>query len=178
MLSLDKFAAGRLDELQRKHLRRRLAETTRLDGIWVLRDGRRLLSFSCNDYLNLTQHPALKQAASAALERYGVGSGASRLVTGNHPLFAELEARLARLKQTEAACVFGSGYLANVGIIPALIGADDLMLIDELAHACLWAGARMSRAKVQSFRHNDLQHVESLLAEHRPNHGRALIATD
>jgi 8-amino-7-oxononanoate synthase len=178
MLSLDKFAAGKLDELQGKHLRRRLAETTRVDGIWVLRDGRRLLSFSCNDYLNLTQHPALKQAASAALERYGVGSGASRLVTGNHPLFAELETRLARLKQTEAACVFGSGYLANVGIIPALIGADDLVLIDELAHACLWAGARMSRAKVQSFRHNDLQHLEALLAEHRPNHGRALLATD
>jgi 8-amino-7-oxononanoate synthase len=120
----------------------------------------------------------LKQAAIAATERYGVGSGASRLVTGNHPLFAELEARLARLKQTEAACVFGSGYLANVGIIPALIGAGDLVLIDELAHACLWSGARMSRAKVQGFRHNDLQHLEALLAEHRPDHGRALIATD
>src|SRR5436190_2334187 len=167
MLSLDKFAAGRLDELQRKHLRRRLAETTRLDGIWVLRDGRRLLSFSCNDYLNLTQHPALKQAASAALERYGVGSGASRLVTGNHPLFAELEDRLARLKETEAACVFGSGYLANTGIIPALIGTDDLVLIDELSHACLWSGARLSRATIMPYRHADVAHAQALLAAHR-----------
>src|SRR5882672_1552590 len=176
--SLDQFAQGKLDDLQRRHLRRALAETMREDGIWVLRDGRRLLSFSCNDYLNLTQHPALKQAASAALERYGVGSGASRLVTGNHPLFAELEARLARLKQTEAACVFGSGYLANIGIIPALIGADDLVLMDELAHACLWAGARLARAAVLAYRHADVAHAQALLAEHRGHHPRALIATD
>ena len=124
MHSLDAFAQAKLDDLQRRHLRRALAETVREDGIWVERDGKRLLSFSCNDYLNLTQHPAIKQAAIAAIEEYGAGSGASRLVTGNHPLYAELEARLARIKQTEAACVFGSGYLANAGIIPVLIGRD------------------------------------------------------
>ena len=112
----------------------------------MLRNRRRLLSFSCNDYLNLTHHPAVKDAAIEALRAYGVGAGASRLVTGNHPLLAVLEARLARWKETEAACVFGSGYLANLGIIPALVGAADLVLVDELAHACLWAGARLSRA--------------------------------
>ncbi len=89
-------------------------------------------------------------------------------MTGNHPLFAELEARLARWKDTEAACVFGSGYLANLGIIPALVGPDDLVLIDELAHACLWAGARLSRATVMPFRHADVGHVEALLAALRP----------
>jgi 8-amino-7-oxononanoate synthase len=136
------------------------------------------LSFCCNDYLNLTHHPALKEAAIAALSRYGVGSGASRLVTGNHPLFAELESRLARLKGTQAACVFGSGYLANTGIVPALIGPDDLVLIDELAHACLWAGARLSHARVVPFRHSDLAHAEALLNEHRSRHPQALIATD
>ena len=94
------------------------------------------------------------------------------------PLFGELERRLARLKGTEAACVFGSGYLANSGIIPALIGREDLVLIDELAHACLWAGARLSRATVLPFRHNDVAHLEALLAEHRGRHPRALIATD
>ena len=99
----------------------------REDGIWVERDGRQLLSFSCNDYLNLTQHPAIKQAAIAAIEEYGAGSGASRLVTGNHPLYAQLEARLAQFKHAEAACVFGSGYLANTGIIPVLIGDDGLV---------------------------------------------------
>ena len=178
MRSLDEFAAAKLSALEGSQLRRTLVDTTRLDGIWALRNGRRLLSFSCNDYLNLSQHPAIKAAAITALERYGVGSGASRLVTGNHPLFAELEARLARLKQTEAACVFGSGYLANIGIIPALVGADDLVLLDELAHACLWAGARLSRATVIPFRHSDLAHAQALLDQHRARHGRALIATD
>jgi 8-amino-7-oxononanoate synthase len=178
MRSLDEFAAAKLAGLEGANLRRRLVDTTRLDGIWALRNGRRLLSFSCNDYLNLSQHPAVKAAAIAALQQYGIGSGASRLVTGNHPLFADLEARLARLKQTQAACVFGSGYLANIGIIPALVGAGDLVLMDELAHACLWAGARLAGATVIPFRHSDLTHVRALLDQHRARHGRALIATD
>jgi 8-amino-7-oxononanoate synthase len=177
MDSLDQFAAAKLAALDRGGLRRALVSTAR-DALYVERNGRRLLSFSCNDYLNLTQHPAIKAAAIAATERYGVGSGASRLVTGNHPLHAELEARLARLKGTEAACVFGSGFLANTGIIPALAGPDDLVLLDELAHACLWAGARLARATVLAFRHNDTDHVDALLRTHRARHPRALIATD
>jgi 8-amino-7-oxononanoate synthase len=144
----------------------------------VERDGRRLLSFSCNDYLNLSQHPAIKRAAIAAVERYGAGAGASRLVTGNHPLYAELERRLARIKGTEAAIVFGSGYLANNGIVPVLIGAEGLVLIDELAHACLYSGARLSRGKVLIFRHNDTAHLGELLEAHRAQHDHALILTD
>ncbi len=178
MRSLDDFAAAKLGELERRSLRRALVDTTRVTGIWALRNGRALLSFCCNDYLNLTHHPAVKEAAIEALRVYGVGAGSSRLVTGNHPLFAELEARLARWKETEAACVFGSGYLANAGIVPAVIGREDLVLIDELAHACLWAGARLSRAKVIAYRHNDASHLAALLAERRGRHPRALIATD
>ena len=178
MHSLDEFATAKLRELERGSLRRALVDTTRVTGIWMLRNGRRLLSFSCNDYLNLTHHPAVKDAAIEAVRIYGVGAGASRFVTGNHPLFAELEARLASFKDAQACCIFGSGYLANLGIIPALVGADDLVLIDELAHACLWAGARLSRATVMAFRHADTAHVEALLAELRGRHGRALIATD
>jgi 8-amino-7-oxononanoate synthase len=178
MRSLDEFAAEKLGELDRRALRRTLIDTARVTGIWVLRDGRRLLSFCCNDYLNLTHHPAVKEAAIQALRLYGVGAGGSRLVTGNHPLYAELEARLARLKQTDAACVFGSGYLANLGIIPALAGADDLILIDELSHACLWAGARLSRATVVPYRHADARHVARLLPELRQRHRHALIVTD
>src|SRR6202140_5142181 len=178
MQSLDQFAQGKLDDFQRRHLRRTLAETMREDGIWVERDGKRLLSFSCNDYLNLTQHPAIKQAAIAAIERYGAGSGASRLVTGNHPLYAELEARLATLKQTEAACVFGSGYLANAGIMPVLVGRDGLVLADELSHACIYAGAQLSRGKVLAFRHNDVAHARELLASNLADHDHALIVTD
>src|SRR5262249_22416565 len=160
------------------HLRRRLATTARVDGIWVERDGRTLLSFSCNDYLGLTQHPRAKQAAIDAIEKYGTGAGASRLITGNHPLYAELEEKLARLKGTEAACVFGSGYLANAGIIPVLIGSEDLLLIDELSHACLWAGAQLSRARIETFRHNDIEHVSDILSKHRSNLRHALIVTD
>jgi 8-amino-7-oxononanoate synthase len=178
MRSLDEFAAAKLAELDRDNLRRALVDTARVTGIWTLRNGRRLLSFCCNDYLNLTHHPAVKEAAVEALRIYGVGAGASRLVTGNHPLYAALEARLARWKETEAACVFGSGYLANLGIIPALAGPRDLVLIDELAHACLYAGARLSRAAVMPFRHSDLEHVEALLTDQRARHQHALIVTD
>ena len=178
MGSLDQFAQAKLDDLQRRNLRRALSETVREDGIWVERDGRRLLSFSCNDYLNFTQHPAVKQAAVAAIERYGAGSGASRLVTGNHPLYAQLEARLARIKQTDACCVFGSGYLANAGIIPVVIGSDGLVLADELSHACIFSGAQLSRGKVETFRHNDVGHVRQLLAAQRAAHEHVLIVTD
>jgi 8-amino-7-oxononanoate synthase len=178
MRSLDEFATAKLRELERSSLRRVLVDTTRVTGIWMLRNGRRLLSFSCNDYLNLTHHPAVKEAAIEAVRTYGVGAGASRFVTGNHPLFAELERRLAAFKDAEACCVFGSGYLANLGIIPALVGADDLVLIDELSHACLWTGARLSRAAGVPFRHADASHVEELLAERRRDHERALIVTD
>jgi 8-amino-7-oxononanoate synthase len=176
--SLDAFASEKLARLAKRSLLRTLVETTRADDIWALRGGRRLLSFSCNDYLNLSQHPAVKAAAIAAIEQYGVGSGASRLVTGNHPLFTELEGRLARLKGTEAACVFGSGYLANAGIIPTLTGSADLVLIDEWAHSCIMTGGKLSGGKVLTFRHNDLAHLETLLTEHRSHHRHTLIATD
>jgi 8-amino-7-oxononanoate synthase len=178
MPSLDDFAAHKLAELERGHLRRALIPTGRLDGIWTERGGRRLLSFCCNDYLGLTHHPALKAAAIAAIEQHGVGAGASRLVTGNHPLYAELEHRLARLKHSEAACVFGSGYLTNSAIAPVLVGDGDLILIDELSHSSLWTGARLSRAATRIFRHNEAAHVAELLAQHRANHGRALIVTE
>ena len=178
MSSLDHFAAAKLAALDDARLRRTLVETARLDGIWIVRAGRRLLSFSCNDYLNLTHHPAVKAAAISAVESHGVGAGASRLITGNHPLYGELETRLAELKGTEAACVFGSGYLANAGIVPTLLGDGDVILIDELAHSCLWAGAQLSRGRVLNFRHNDLAHLRKLLGEHRARHGRAMILTD
>jgi 8-amino-7-oxononanoate synthase len=155
-----------------------LNETLREDGIWIERGGRQLLSFSCNDYLNLTLHPDIKRAAIAAIEKYGAGSGASRLVTGNHPLYAQLEARLAQFKRTEGACVFGSGYLANTGIIPVLVGRDGLVLLDELSHACIYAGAQLSHGTVMAFRHNDVAHARELLAAHRGLHDHAMIVTD
>jgi 8-amino-7-oxononanoate synthase len=178
MHSLDRFAQEKLDDLKRRHLYRVLSETMREDGIWLERNGRQLLSFSCNDYLNLTQHPAIKAAAIDAIEEFGAGSGASRLVTGNHPLYAQLESRLAQFKKTEAACVFGSGYLANSGIIPSVIGEHGLVLLDELSHACIYAGAQLSHGKLIPFRHNDLAHARELLAAHRADHDHTLLVTD
>lgn len=178
MHSLNQFAQEKLDNLKRRHLHRTLSETIREESIWIERNGRQLLSFSCNDYLNLSQHPEIKAAAITAIETYGSGSGASRLVTGNHPLYAQLESRLAHFKRTEAACVFGSGYLANSGIIPVLIGKDGLVLVDELSHACIYAGAHLSRGKVIRFHHNDIAHARELLAAHRSEHDHVLIVTD
>lgn len=177
MDSLDAFARAKLDALEGRGLRRRLVETERGE-IAARRNDRSLISFSCNDYLNLSHHPEVKQAAAEALARYGAGSGASRLVTGNHPLFRELERRLAALKDAEDACVFGSGYLANVGITPSLVGPEDLTLADELSHSCLFAGAKLSGARVLAFRHNDLDHLSKLLVEYRGRHPRCLILTD
>lgn len=176
--SLTAFAQDKLATLEAKSLRRTLIPTARLDGLWVEREGRRLLSFSCNDYLNLSHHPAVKAAAQAAVATHGVGSGASRLVTGDNPIFAQLEARLAALKGAEAACVFGSGYLANSGIIPTFVGEGDLILVDELAHACIWSGAQLSRARIVPFRHNDMADLADRLAVHRGAADRTLIATD
>ncbi|MDR6529340.1 8-amino-7-oxononanoate synthase [Caulobacter rhizosphaerae] len=178
MHSLDTYAADKIQRLEAASLMRRLKPTQRTAGAFVERDGRRLLSFSCNDYLGLSQHPAVKAAAQAAIETYGAGSGASRLVTGDTPLLSELEARLARLKGTEACVVFGSGYLANTGVIPTFAGKGDIVLVDELAHACIWAGAQLSGARILPFAHNDTDHLAALLAEHRAGARHAIVATD
>ncbi|WP_041373527.1 8-amino-7-oxononanoate synthase [Phenylobacterium zucineum] len=178
MDSLAAFATDKLAALESQSLRRRLRPTRRTDGVCVERGGRRLVSFSCNDYLGLSHHPAVKAAAAAAIESEGLGAGASRLVTGDNPLLATLERRLAALKGAEAACVFGSGYLANLGIIPTFMGAGDIVLVDELAHACIWGGARLSGAQVISFRHNDVDDLTGKLAAARGSARRALVATD
>lgn len=178
MPSLDEFASAKLNDLEARGQRRELSDTARGAAGAARRATRDVISFCCNDYLNLSQHPAVKQAAIDATQTFGVGSGASRLVTGNHPLFAQLETRLARLKGTQAALVFGAGYLANTGIIPSLVGSGDVVFADELSHACLMSGARMSGAQVHVFRHNDMAHLETLLSEHRASAHHALLVTD
>lgn len=178
MPSIDDFAAAKLAEIRAQGLHRAIQPTVRHADGTVTRDARRLVSFSCNDYLNLAHHPEVKARAAAAIEDFGAGAGASRLITGNHPLLDELEGRLAALKGTEAAAVFGSGYLANLGIIPCFAGPGDLILMDEYCHACLFAGAQISRAEVMIFRHNDMAHLAALLEEHRAAYRHALILTD
>lgn len=178
MISLDDFASDKLTALEATGLRRTLQVTHRLANGQSLRGDRELISFCCNDYLGLSHHENVISAAEAALGKYGAGSGASRLITGNHPLIDELEGRLARLKGTEDACVFSSGYLTNIGVIPTFIGEEDIIFADELSHACLRAGSDLSRAKIHYFRHNDMAHLDALLRLHRASHPHAMILTD
>ncbi|MCH7542767.1 MAG: 8-amino-7-oxononanoate synthase [Proteobacteria bacterium] len=178
MDTLTRFAEKKLTAIAKRNLRRALHPTERLPPIVAERDGRKLISFACNDYLGLSQHARVKQAAVQAIGRYGAGAGASRLVTGNNPLYGELEATLARIKGTEAALVFGSGYLANIGIIPTLIGKRDLIVGDELMHACMHAGARLSGAKTVLFDHNDVADCRARLAAHRAAHPKCLVMTE
>ncbi len=178
MSTLDEFADAKLDQLDERRLKRTLRETWRTAGVRAERDGRALVSFCCNDYLGLSQHADVKRAAIEAIEVFGAGAGASRLVTGNHPLYRDLETRLARLKGQERACVFGSGYLTNSGVIPSLTGADDLIILDELSHASTHAGARLSGARIKPFAHNDADHCRHILREMRAGHPRCLVLTE
>jgi 8-amino-7-oxononanoate synthase len=176
--SLDDVAREKLAALERRQLRRRLVTTDRPGGVEVQQNGATLVSFSCNDYLGLTHHPDVIAASVEATRRYGAGAGSSRLVNGNHPLYAEIERKLAGLKGAEDAVVFGSGYLTNLGVIPALVGRTDLILQDELCHSCLLAGADLSHARVLEFRHNDVAHLAELLERERRPHRHCLVLTD
>ena len=176
--SLDRFAQSKLDRLTANGLRRSVVDTQRTDAVNIRRGSRDLVSFCCNDYLGLTHHPAVKAAAAGAVAEHGAGAGASRLITGNHPLYAVLEQKLAALKGTEAACVFGSGYMANAGILPALAGPDDLIVIDELGHASMYMGARAARSRTLRFRHNDASDLSDILARERISAGTCVVVTE
>ncbi|MGQ0812557.1 MAG: 8-amino-7-oxononanoate synthase [Nitrospiraceae bacterium] len=166
-----------LQQLESQHLLRRLKPIDSPTGPVVTVDGRQVILLASNDYLGLAHHPALIRAATQAIERFGAGSGASRLVCGTLLPHVELESALARFKETEAALLFGSGYLANLGIIPALIGTGGLILADRLCHASLIDGCRLSGADFRIFRHRDLEHLEALLRR-RSRSRQTLIVTD
>ncbi len=166
-----------LSRLKKDHLLRQLVVVNSVAGPYTEIKGRKTLLLCSNDYLGLASHPALREAASRAIERYGFGSGASRLVSGTSPLHAELEERIARFKGTEAALLFNSGYAANTGIIPAIAGEDDVILSDSLNHASIIDGCRLSKAQVLVYRHSDAGHAESLLKK-SANARRKLIVTD
>jgi 8-amino-7-oxononanoate synthase len=149
-----------------------------LDGggpMFVLPDGREVVSFASNDYLGLTQHPAVRAAAIDAIERWGTGSGSARLIVGDRPVHRELEAELADWKKAEAAVLFPTGFAANLGVLCALATKDVLIVSDEKNHASIIDGCRMSRAQVQVARHADPQHVADLLADHG---GPCIVVTD
>jgi glycine C-acetyltransferase len=143
----------------------------------VILEGREVLLLCSNNYLGLADHPLLKEAAVRAVERYGVSSGASRLVSGTMELHEALEKRIAEFKGTEAALVFNSGYAANTGIIPTLTGKGDVIFSDRLNHASILDGCLLSRAKLVRYPHNDIRALRRLMAENETA-GRLLIVTD
>ena len=137
-----------------------------------------LLNFAANDYLGLSRHPALIEAARRATAQRGTGAGASRLVTGTDTAVLALEEQLAAWKEKEAALVFSSGYAAALGTIPALVGKGDTVILDKLAHASLIDAARLSGATVRTFPHNDMARLEALLQKVSSGKTRVLIVTE
>uniref|UniRef100_A0A7V4G9N9 8-amino-7-ketopelargonate synthase n=1 Tax=Desulfobacca acetoxidans TaxID=60893 RepID=A0A7V4G9N9_9BACT len=169
--------AQELEQLAARDLRRRLLTVDEvLPGGKVCVSGRVLLNLSSNDYLGLAQDPRLVAAAQEAAARWGVGAGASRLVSGHLALHEDLEARLAAFKGTEAAVVFSTGYMANLGTISALVGPGDTVFGDKLNHASIYDGIRLAGATLARFPHRDLNRLESLLK--KSSSARKLIITD
>ncbi|HSO97815.1 MAG TPA: aminotransferase class I/II-fold pyridoxal phosphate-dependent enzyme, partial [Solirubrobacteraceae bacterium] len=167
---------ARLTELDRRGLRRRTRLIEGAQGPYVELDGRRVLLLCSNNYLGLAEHPRVREAAARAARELGAGSGSARLVSGTMTIHETLEARLAAFEGREAALLFGSGYMANLGVLSALAGRGDVVLSDALNHASIIDGCRLARAETVVYRHCDLDHLAWELARTR---GRgALIVTD
>lgn len=164
-----------LKKLQKKRFLRKPVYLKPSGEAKILINGQRYINFSSNNYLGLSGHSKIVQAAVKALKRYGFGSGASRLLSGSYIPHKKLEERIARFKKTEAALVFNTGYAANTGIIPAIAGVEAVILSDELNHASIVDGARLSKAKIKIYRHRDVNHLEKLLKN--PSR-KMLIVTD
>lgn len=166
-----------LQALAQRHLLRELSLIDSPSAPVISVEGREVLLFASNNYLGLANHPQVKDAAIKAIEKFGVGSGASRLISGNITPHHVLERELASFKDAEAALAFSSGYATNIGVIPSLATADSLILADRLCHASLIDGCRLSRATLRVFHHNDVGHLKRLLSKPR-SRASTLILTE
>lgn len=167
-----------LSQIHDKQLFRLLTELETGQSPEVTIDGKTFVLLGSNSYLGLSVDPKVIESARLALEKYGTGSGGSRLVSGSFDLHRQLEEKIAKFKNTEAAILFSSGYLANIGTISALVGSDDIIYSDELNHASIIDGARLSRSTVRIYKHLDLNHLEQLLEADKNKKCRKLIVTD
>lgn len=175
MSDLDQWLADQLAAIEAANLRRRLRRLDSPQRVVARVEGRDVVNFASNDYLGLADDPRLRAAAMAAVERFGVGAGSSRLLCGTLAPHAELEAALARFKGTEAALTFSTGHAAALGTIPALVGDNDVIILDKLSHACLVDAARLSGATIRVFPHNHLEKLERLLIWARENYAKARV---
>lgn len=167
-----------LDSLKQAGAYTRIRTLTSPQGPWLVVDGKKVLNFCSNNYLGLANHPALVQAAREALERYGVGPGAVRSIAGTMDLHLELERRLAEFKEVEAAITFQSGFSANLAAIAALVGKEDAIFSDELNHASIIDGCRLSGAPIIRFAHADPADLERAICENQGRYRRGLVITD
>src|SRR6202171_5035570 len=172
------FLTDQLDELRSRgtHFKLRVLDDEQAPVCTF--DGKRVINLASNNYLGFTTHPKLREAALEATRKYGVGSGAVRTIAGTMRIHMDLEEKIARFKNVEACVVFQSGFAANAGTVSAVLGKDDFLISDQLNHASIIDGARLSRAKILVFRHKDMAHAEEQLASVKDQPGHKLIITD
>ncbi|WP_277282722.1 8-amino-7-oxononanoate synthase [Veillonella caviae] len=175
-MNYDIYFKTKLEEKHKENNLRSLKSYTPINAVTVRWDGKDYLMMASNNYLGLTHHPQVQQAAVDASKRYGTGSGGARLTSGTFPLFTELEQELARCKGTESALVFNTGYMANVGTISAIANKEWVIVSDELNHASIIDGCRLSGATIERYKHKDVEEVEFLLQKYRG--ARILLITD
>ncbi len=167
-----------LESLKESGLYNNIRTLSSPQGAWLVVDGKRVLNFCSNNYLGLANHPRLVQAAKAAMDEYGVGPGAVRTIAGTMDLHLELERRIAAFKGVDSAITFQSGFTANLGTIPALVGKEDMIFSDELNHASIIDGCRLSRAPIVRYEHADPASLEAVIRENEGKYRRGLIVTD
>ena len=172
------FVSDQLNELKQKGTYFRLRVLQDEQAAVCTFDGKKVINLASNNYLGLTTHPKLREAALEAIKKYGVGSGAVRTIAGTMTLHMELEEKIARFKNVEACVVFQSGFTANAGTVSAILGKEDFIISDELNHASIIDGCRLSRAKILVFRHKDVAHAEEQLASVKDQPGKKLLITD
>ena len=176
--AFDQFLHGELKSIDEAGLLRSLRRIETPQQVEVHSGDRELINFSSNDYLGLAAHESLRMAAQDGVEALGAGAGSARLISGSQTIAHELEAALAAFKQTEAALSFSSGYAAALGVVPALVGQGDVLVIDKLVHASLVDAARLSGAKLRVFKHNDLAELETILQWASGREGNTLVISE
>lgn len=167
-----------LKNLQEKNLYRSLKKNDLKNSCSAHANNQKLISFASNDYLDLASNKLVKKSAINAIKKYGLGAKSSRYITGNNYLYHQLEKQLSKLKNCKDCLIFSSGYMVAIGVIPALISKDDLVIADKLIHSCLLDGVKLSQAKLIRFRHNDLEHCEKILQENRQKFKNCLIISE
>jgi len=173
-----KQLSNNIEYLKSKNLFRSLEDYEAISPIILKRKKQQFISFACNDYLGLSHNAKVKKSAILAIENYGVGSRASRFITGNNVIYKKLEKQIAEFYKAEKAIIFASGYSTAIGVIPALVGEGDLVVADKLIHSCLIDGIKLSMAKMIRFNHNDIEHCQKILSENHQKYRKILLISE